>query len=241
MTKRYWWILITYLLTQFSIVLGAPLLLKLGIPLEQIPGIWSLVGFSLGLLIILLLLLPEITNRHLDRNRSSKGDAVKWSILGVFMVFGAQYAAALIEMFLLGIEPGSDNTAEIVEMAKAFPAFIVVIAIIGPILEEIVFRMIIFGALYKRFNFWIAGFISSVIFAAVHFDFTHLFVYTAMGFVFAFLYVKTKRILVPIIAHVAINLFVAVVNVLLADKMEEWMEQLEQLEQMSIIIIRGIL
>ncbi|MDT8862410.1 CPBP family intramembrane metalloprotease [Alkalihalobacillus sp. MEB130] len=236
MNKRYWWILITYTLMQFSAVPGVLLLRELGVSLDRIPGVWSMFSFSVGLLIIILLLIPEMKTRHEIEGRSSRGEAVRWSIIGVFMVFAAQYAAALIEMFLLGIEPGSENTETIVEFAKAFPAFIIVISVIGPILEEIVFRLVIFGALYKRFNFWIAGILSSIIFAAVHMDFTHLLVYTAMGLVFAYLYVKTKRILVPIIAHVAINLFVSIVNVLLADQLEDWMEQLEQLEQTSFII-----
>ncbi|GAE27260.1 CAAX amino terminal protease family protein [Halalkalibacter wakoensis JCM 9140] len=221
---------------QLSAVPGVLLLREFGVPLERIPGVWSMFSFTTGLIIILLLLRPDIKNRHEVRGRSSRGEAIRWSIIGVFFVFAAQYAAALIEMMLLGIEPGSENTQTIVEFAKAFPAFIIVISVIGPILEEIVFRLVIFGALYKRFNFWIAGILSSVIFAAVHMDFTHLLVYTAMGLVFAYLYVKTKRILVPIIAHVAINLFVSIINVLLADQIEDWMEQLEQFEQTSLII-----
>ncbi|TWI53963.1 CPBP family intramembrane glutamic endopeptidase [Halalkalibacter nanhaiisediminis] len=241
MNKRYWWILITYVLMQLSAIPGVFLLRELGISGERIPGIWSMFSFSLGLLIIILLLIPDIRERHHIRNRSTRGEAIRWTIIGVFMVFGAQYAAALIEMYVLGIEPGSENTQTIIEFAKAFPAFIIVVSVIGPILEEIVFRLIIFGALYKRFNFWIAGFISSLIFAAIHFDFTHLLVYTAMGFVFAFLYVKTKRILVPIIAHIALNLFVSIVNVLLADQIEGWLEQLEQMEQQMSVIIGGLL
>jgi uncharacterized protein len=233
---RYWWILITYVLMQLSAIPGTLLLMQMDVPFERIPGIWSIISFSLGLIIILFLLVPDMRNRHQVRGRSTRGEAVRWSIIGIFMVFAAQYAAALIEMYALGIEPGSENTEAIVEMAKAFPAFIFVVAIIGPILEEIVFRLIIFGALYKRFNFWIAGFVSSFIFAAIHFDFTHLLVYTAMGFVFAYLYVKTGRILVPILAHVALNLFVAVVNVLLADQLEDWVERLEEVQQTSLII-----
>ncbi|WP_066158664.1 CPBP family intramembrane glutamic endopeptidase [Halalkalibacter krulwichiae] len=226
---------------QLSAIVGMPLLISLGVEVERIPGIWSMVSFSLGLLIILFLLKPDIKHRHARAGRSTRGEAIRWSVIGVFLVFAAQYAAALIEMFVLGIEPGSENTETIIEFAKAFPAFIIVVSVIGPILEEIVFRLVIFGALYKRFGFWIAGIGSSLIFAAVHMDFTHLLVYTAMGLVFAFLYVKTGRILVPIIAHVAINLFVAVVNVLLADRLEDWMEQLEQIQQTSIIIIGGLL
>ncbi|NEU32177.1 CPBP family intramembrane metalloprotease [bacterium LRH843] len=241
MNKRYWLILITYAVMQLSAIPGVYLLKQLGVTGERIPGIWSIFSFSIGLLIILLLLIPNMTERHMIRGRSSRGLAIRWTIIGIFMVFAAQYAAALVEMYVLGIEPGSENTETIVEFAKAFPAFIIVVSIIGPILEEIVFRLIIFGALYKRFNFWVAGFISSLIFAAIHFDFTHLLIYTVMGFVFAFLYVKTKRILVPICAHISLNLFVSVVNVLLADKLIEWSEQLEQLEQQMSIIIGGLL
>ncbi|WP_100371622.1 CPBP family intramembrane glutamic endopeptidase [Bacillus sp. FJAT-45037] len=236
MNKRYWWILITYAIMQVSALPIMILLRELEVSPEIIPGISLIASFTLGLIIILLLLRPDMRNRHEIRGRSSRGEAVRWSIIGVFMVFAAQYVAALIEMLVLGIEPGSENTEQIVEMAQAFPWLIIVVAVIGPILEEIVFRLVIFGALYKRFNFWIAGFISSLIFAAIHLDFTHLLIYTAMGFVFAYLYVKTGRILVPIIAHIALNLFVSIVNVLLADQLEDWLERLEDMQQTSLII-----
>lgn len=233
MNIRYWFILITYVLMQLSAFPGSQYLRSIGIPDERIPGIWSLISFSIGLFIVLLLLIPEIRNRHRVRGRASRGQAILWSIIGVFMVFAAQYAAALVELFL-GIEPGSENTETIVEFAKVVPAFIIVISIFGPILEEIVFRLVIFGSLYKRYNFWVAGFISSVIFAVIHFDFTHILIYTAMGFVFAFLYVKTKRIIVPIIAHVSLNLFVALINVIFADQLQRLVEEFEQ--QTSLII-----
>ncbi|MCM3761092.1 CPBP family intramembrane metalloprotease [Alkalihalobacillus oceani] len=241
MNKRYWWILITYVIMQLSAIPGVFILKEFGVANERIPGIWSLFSFGIGLVIILLLLIPDMRERHLIRGRSSRGEAVRWTIIGVFMVFAAQYAAALIEVYLFGIEPGSENTQQIIEFAQALPAFIIVVSVIGPILEEVVFRLIIFGTLYKRFNFWIAGFISSLIFAAIHFDFTHLLVYTAMGFVFAYLYVRTKRILVPIVAHIALNLFVSVVNVLLADDIERWLQQLEEIEQQMSMITGGLL
>lgn len=240
MNKRYWWILVTYIVMQLSAIPGVILLSKLNVAREQIPGLWSICSFTLGFIIITLLLIPDISNRHTIRDRSTRKQAALWTIIGIFMVFGAQYAAVLVEMNVFGIEPGSENTETIVEYAKAFPAFIIVVSIIGPILEEVVFRLVIFGVLYKRFNFWIAGFVSSFTFAAIHFDFTHILIYTMMGFVFAFLYVKTKRILVPILAHVSLNLFVSLVNVIFAEKIEKWIEQLEQFEQQMSIIMGGL-
>jgi membrane protease YdiL (CAAX protease family) len=230
LTKRYWLVILTYILMQLSYFFGVPILTSIGIADEQIPGIWTLVSFSIGFVIILLLLRQDMNERHLTRDRSPKSTALLWSISGIFMAFIAQYAAVLIEINVFGIEPGSENTEMIVELAKATPALIFIVAVIGPILEEIIFRMIIFGSLYKRFNFWIAAIISSVIFAAVHLDFEHLLVYTFMGVVFAFLYVKTKRIIVPIIAHVALNSFVMIVQVVYGDRLIELQKKLEEIQ-----------
>jgi uncharacterized protein len=202
----------------------------MGVAKEQIPGIWTLFSFSIGFIIILLLLRQDMAERHLTRDRSSKSDAILWSIAGIFMAFMAQYVAVIIEVTVFGIEPGSENTEMIVKLAKATPALILVVAVIGPILEEIVFRMIIFGTLYKRFNFWIAAIISSVIFAVVHMDFEHLLVYAFMGVVFSFLYVRTKRIIVPIVAHVALNSFVMIVQVVYGERLMELQKKLEKIQ-----------
>ncbi|WP_273854126.1 CPBP family intramembrane glutamic endopeptidase [Guptibacillus spartinae] len=226
MAKHYWTILITYIVMQLSGLLGVPLLQKLNIADPVV--IWSVFSF-LTALVIMLFLLRSTPDVPFERStRVSGGQAVGWSILGVFMAYASQIVAAMIEMNVLGIDPGSENTEMLIEVAKASPIFIIVTSIIGPILEEIVFRKVIFGSLYKRFNFWIAGILSSVIFAAIHFDFSHLLIYTAMGLTFAFLYVKTKRLIVPIIAHMTMNTFVVLINVYFADDIMEMEKQLNQ-------------
>ena len=226
LAKHYWTILITYIVMQLSGLLGVPLLQKLNIADPVV--IWSVFSF-LTALVIMLFLLRSTPDVPFERStRVSGGQAVGWSILGVFMAYASQIVAAMIEMNVLGIDPGSENTEMLIEVAKASPIFIIVTSIIGPILEEIVFRKVIFGSLYKRFNFWIAGILSSVIFAAIHFDFSHLLIYTAMGLTFAFLYVKTKRLIVPIIAHMTMNTFVVLINVYFADDIMEMEKQLNQ-------------
>lgn len=232
MNKRYWFVILTYILMQLSsIFIAVPLLQAFQVPVEEMLGLWSVITFSITFVIIVLLLIPDIKNRHSTPNRSTRSEAALWTIVGIFMAFAAQYIAATIEFMIFGIEPGSANTEIIVESAKLVPSFIIVIAIIGPILEEIVFRMIIFGALYQKFNFWIAATISALIFAFVHADFTHTLIYAAVGFVFAFLYVKTKRILVPILAHVSINSFVVLVQIIFYDEIQELLKILEQSQQ----------
>lgn len=227
MKKKYWWIIFIYILMQFSGYLGIPLLNELGVPENQLFGMWGTISFVAALFIILYMLIPEMKSRHRDAERVSKGSAVMWSIIGIFMAYAAQIIASLIEINVFGIQPGSENTEKLVEIVKDVQYFMIVTAIVGPILEEIIFRKIIFGSLHKRFNFFISALISSLIFAAVHADFTHLLIYTAMGFTFAYLYVRTKRLIVPIAAHVAMNTLVLIVQIFLADKIKEMEKQLE--------------
>ncbi|UOY91570.1 CPBP family intramembrane metalloprotease [Ectobacillus sp. JY-23] len=236
MKKRYWWVIFTYVLMQFSSIVGIPLLEMTGqydrytgnTKLQMLVGHWGIISFAVALLIIVLLVKndPDFP-RH---EKAAPGKTFMWMVLGVFLAYTAQIVAATIEMNLLGIEPGSDNTKALVEIAELTPWFIIVTSIIAPILEEIVFRKILFGALYKRFNFFIAAIISSLIFAAVHGEFSHLLIYTAMGLVFAFLYAHTKRIIVPIAAHVMMNTIVVLINIVFKDNLERIMREAEKMQ-----------
>ncbi|SDZ50917.1 hypothetical protein SAMN05421736_11559 [Evansella caseinilytica] len=241
MTIRYWLILISFVVMQFATSLvTAPLLLLFGFSgtENELLGTSILITFTIGFILICLITwkAKAAPDDNFYRNRANAGETVLWSIVGIFMAYGAQIAAGLIEMYILGIEPGSENTQTIVDWAKAVPLLIVVVAVFVPIMEEIVFRKVIFGSLYRRFGFWIAALLSGLIFAVVHMDFAHLLVYLAMGVVFAYLYVKTKRIIVPIIAHVGINSFVMLIQVIFAEELERIFEQYENMQSLQAMI-----
>src|SRR5699024_12721523 len=103
--------------------------------------------------------------------------------------------AANIEVYIFNIDTSSENTEMIMKITELAPLFSIITVLIAPILEEIVFRKIIFGALYKRMNFILAGIISAVIFGLIHLDPTHLLIYTAMGLVFAIYMLKRNELL----------------------------------------------
>jgi membrane protease YdiL (CAAX protease family) len=226
--KRHWYVILTYVIMHFSSILGIPLLYELGVgPKEVAVAYWLIISFFTALVITLILLRKDMELSYRHEDRSPVPIAILWAFIGVFLALFAQGLAATIENKLFGIEYGSQNTEFLVEIAKVTPIFIIVTSIIGPILEEIIFRKILFGTLHKRFNFFIAALLSSVIFAIVHMDFMHLLIYTAMGFTFAFLYVKTKRIIVPIITHVVMNTFVVLIQFVFKDELEKYQEEIE--------------
>lgn len=224
---------------QLSAAVGLPLLYFLGVGKGQpkaeaqltLTGVWSVIAFTLCLVIVLLILrtVPKTTLRN--RPKASVGASIGWAV-AAFSRFVSQSIAASIEMYLFGVNPESENTQRIMEIITALPLMVFVSSVFGPILEEIIFRKIIFGAIYEKTNFFIAALFSSVLFSVVHLDFSHLLIYTAMGFTFSFLYVRTNRIIVPIFAHVAMNTLV----VLLQTFREPIEEYLKHVEKMQMII-----
>jgi uncharacterized protein len=236
--RQYWYVIITYIIMQLSGIVGVPLLRFLGVgkhvenklvAAKLASGYWAVISFAIAFFIIIFFLREDIKQRH-TRHRVSLPVAWMWAVSGVFLSLFAQSLAANVEWRLLGIEPGSENTKRIVEIIQVTPLLMVVTSIIGPILEEIIFRKIIFGTLYQKYNFFISALVSSLLFAIVHMELKHLLLYAAMGFTFAFLYAKTGRIFVPIFAHVTMNTFVVVIQTLFADEIEKIMRQTEQIQ-----------
>lgn len=259
--REYWFIIGTYIVMQFSGIVGFPIMQSLFPHLDNfaVASIWSIFSFIVVLVVSLYLLRDEIKNRRTKqgaelwlrrsyaenrmeddvytRRPATVGEIILWSILGVILAYIGNIVAGLIEMNLLGVDPGSENTEAIMEITKSFPLFMIIPMIIAPIIEEIIFRQILFRSLYRRFGFILAGIFSALIFAVVHNDFTHILVYMSMGFVFAFVYIQTKRIIVPIIVHMALNSITVIIQYNLTPEDLENMQK--QLEQMQMILIGG--
>jgi len=230
--KRYWYIILTYIITQLSSFPAALIALNyFPNSYTEIVIYWSIISFCLALLITLLLLKTDM-KMPLHREASTTSNIILWSVIGYFLAYFVQVLASLIEMKVLGISTGSSNTQNIMDISRTIPLFMIIPAIIAPILEEVIFRKIIFGSLYKRLNFFISALLSAFIFGVIHGEFQHILIYSSMGFVFAYLYVKTKRILTPIIVHAALNTTTVIAQYSLTP--EEIQRQLDQLQMIFL-------
>jgi uncharacterized protein len=233
--------MLAYVIGLFSINIGAPILVFLGVPNDPyiITGIWSVISFTIMLIVILILMKAD-WRKKVTRDAIDWGKIILWTVIGFFFVLLAQTVAGNIEIYLFGIEPESENTKLLIDIARSTPLFIIVTIFIAPILEEIIFRKIIFGTIYEKYgNFLIAILFSSLLFGILHGEPEHLLRYMGAGIVFAYIYVKTKRIIVPILTHISLNSFVVAIQFLLPpEKMEEILEQYEGIQT---IIIGGLL
>jgi membrane protease YdiL (CAAX protease family) len=82
------------------------------------------------------------------------------------------------------------------------------IAILAPVLEEVLFRGIIFSRMREISNFHISAAVSSFLWAAAHMNMVQGITAFAYGLFLAFLYEKFKVLWVPILSHCVFNLTV---------------------------------
>lgn len=86
-------------------------------------------------------------------------------------------------------------------------------------MEELVFRKVVFGVLLDHIGVVGGAVVSSLLFAFIHFD-GHLLLYSSMGFVFCYLYYRTKNIGTPILAHALMNTLAVLANIALQNMMQ---------------------
>ncbi|PAF36420.1 CPBP family intramembrane metalloprotease [Terribacillus saccharophilus] len=242
MPARYWFVILTYIVMQLSAFLLVPFVPWMddrGLDLATVSYWWSLITFLLAVVIVCFMLRKDMRAPAV-RSATGPGMTIVWIIIGFFGAYAGQIIAGLIETYAFGITQGSENTSSILDAVREVPAFVLIVVVFAPILEEIIFRKILFGEIYKRTNFFVAVLISALVFGAVHGDFLHLLQYFVMGVVFAALYVQTKRIIVPIITHGLMNLMVVIIQLYLTpERMEELERMQKQLENMQMIIFGG--
>ncbi|WP_214791019.1 CPBP family intramembrane glutamic endopeptidase [Exiguobacterium sp. s59] len=177
---------------------------------ETFIGLWMAIGFTVTIVLSLLLIWPDLKQYKAQGVQSNLNDTVKWIGLGILMQYGLVIVANLIETAISGELVESMNTQTIADMVEVIPLMILPVILLGPIIEEILFRHILFGNLNVRFGFWIAFAVSSILFALIHQD-NRFLVYIAMSFAFSYAYAKTRRLIVPIAIHAFNNALVMLV------------------------------
>lgn len=175
----------------------------------------SMISFALGAVLMIYVNKKYRFYTSLEERPSSPlRSIISWGILGMFLAVLAQNVAGYIEIQYLNQTIDSTNTQFLVEVVQHYPLFLILTSIAGPVMEEFVFRKVLFGVLFDRIGGIGAAVVSSLIFAFIHFD-AHILLYSSMGFVFCYLYYKTKNIWTPIIAHSLMNTLAVLANIAL--------------------------
>ena len=185
-------------------------------PVESMPPIWNiaiLVLFSVATIALFLKMGWATASRTYMRSRP--WDVLLWSVV-------ASLGAIVPSLFVQGILPEwtgwlkeiADETNEQLEGLMSVPGGYMVIALLPPMVEELVFRGAVLRSLIKTRpqppqtqpgTPWLAIFLSSVLFALVHLNpaqMPHAFL---IGLLLGWMYVRTGSIIPGVAYHWANN------------------------------------
>ena len=199
---------------QLFISLGTSLL-----PLANTPNITSLITFAMIVISVDIIGFPlilgltgKIPTREIPKQKFGFFKFLPY----IFMTFGIgiplSFVGSLVNT-MLTVPFGGSNTSVILELLNSSSILprILVVGILAPIFEELIFRKVLIDRL-SRYSTFLAIFVSGLFFGLYHGNFSQFFFATGIGLLFAFLYSKTGKIHLTIILHMVVNLFTSVIT-----------------------------
>ncbi|MDI3213008.1 CPBP family intramembrane glutamic endopeptidase [Arthrobacter sp. AL12] len=159
-----------------------------------------------------------------------------FTVLMVPLAVVAMMIVTAVLVSITGTPQTSANQAGLQALMQQVPVWLMVplLVIVGPFVEEYIFRHLLIGKLSRRVNIWVCCSLSVVLFAALHIvgqedlSLPVLMPYLAMGAVLVFVYVWTGRnVMFAYFVHASKNLLAVIFIYAIPP---ELMEQLQQMQ-----------
>ena len=182
------------------------------------------------LIIILILIIKTELVQTVNFKKINFSTICNMLILGI----GMDGIQALISRSLSTIFPSYLKFSESILNSAGSYFQLLIIVILGPILEEIFFRGVIFGYLKKNFNIIAAIIVQALIFGIMHGNIVQSIYAFISGIVFAIVYLHYESLFACIIVHIEMNFFGTIVNRFLVSKFNN------EITIMILFIVVGI-
>ena len=135
---------------------------------------------------------------------------IKIACIGVFFMYVGSYVSQIVTEIIgtvLGNAP--ENTVDTLLSDTNVIFSIVFVGIIGPIVEELIFRKLLIDRL-TPYGEKIAILFPALVFGLCHGNFDQLFYAFLLGIILSYIYLRTGKLIYSIILHMFVNLFFGV-------------------------------
>ena len=134
-----------------------------------------------------------------------------------YPVFGALGTLFLsVAVSQIGIEPqGMKQVIDVVREPHELILSLLLLSVLAPVVEELVFRGLLYGWIAGRWSGTPALIVSSLAFAAAHWEPAHIILVLPLGFLFGWLRRRTDSLLPSLFSHIMNNGFALVAAVYL--------------------------
>jgi membrane protease YdiL (CAAX protease family) len=176
----------------------------------QWPSLTALAMISYELVFIIPVLVILFIKKAAIKTLGLRRFSLENLALGCGLLFGAYLLIMIHNMLLVsfGVAPQGEYLLELFNGGEGgFGVLVFAAVIIAPFAEEIFFRGFIFGGLRKKYGWKKAAIFSASLFAIIHLQLVMLIPAFLLGFLFAYLYDRSKSIWPGVILHFAVNSF----------------------------------
>jgi CAAX protease family protein len=124
-----------------------------------------------------------------------------------YVVFGSLGTMGLsVAVSQFGLQPqGMKQVFDIVRDLKQLGLSLLLLAVLAPLVEELVFRGLLYGWLAGRWGKNVGWIASSLAFAVAHTEPAHIVLVLPLGLLFGWLRQRTDSLLPSLVAHIANN------------------------------------
>ncbi|SKC59434.1 hypothetical protein SAMN05216292_2353 [Caldicellulosiruptor bescii] len=170
-----------------------------------------------------------------------------WRLTILMFIYGVCYSLAMLSFYtFLGIDKINVERGEIsLEIAKFIYSNKLMgflsICIIAPIIEEILFRGLIFRSLLKTNSLIMSVIISSAIFAFFHLNFKQGIIAFGLGLLSSVMYFYYGSIFYPIAIHMGHNSTVLLIAILIGTNFSNFFSLLMFFISLSLTVINTII
>lgn len=122
-------------------------------------------------------------------------------VLGVLGTLVLSFAVSQLGLQPQGVKQVTDTVRQPLQLAKT----LVILAVLAPLVEELVFRGLLYGWLARRWGTGVAFIASSLAFAAAHVELAHALLVLPLGLWFGWLRRRTDSLFPSLLAHMINN------------------------------------
>lgn len=126
-----------------------------------------------------------------------------------YAVFGA-LGTLVLSVAVSWVGPEPEGMKQVIELAqdrgKLLPSLFA-FALLAPMVEELIFRGLLYGWVESRWGSMVALVVSSLAFAAAHYEPAHILLVLPLGFLFGWLRRRTNSLAPSLVSHIVNNGF----------------------------------
>lgn len=203
------WVLLSFL-SLFIVQLILTLILSIFIENKPENESWGVIISSISFIVVIWISSKIFKTKFRLHYRPLKFNIVLYSAL-MAICFVISYPFITISSFINNLEQNIIELTKVnLSINKSLYLYYFIVIIVMPILEEIYYRKIILCQIEKKYNSLKAILISSLMFSIFHMDYIQFQISFIFGLLVGYIYVKTRRIEIPILLHSLVNLFIII-------------------------------